>query len=560
MINAFRYLLLIGCLLLTFTTLPAQQAGREWEEIGAPKDVQRILEHFPEGSTSGFAMVPMRDGTRLATSYFLPPGQGPWPVIFCKGFYGRFAMAGYARDGKEGQVAMVFQDARGRFDSEGNDSFDPASFKAHIPDTADALDWIAKQPWCNGRIGIRGGSGNGVAAYTGFLSGSPHLVVASGGNSSGHSHYWMADNRVRRGLYDWMSHNNLSKAAWPRPTLISQSRTDALRELAGHTPHPDTVMHASAAWYDIVSESALDLFALHADKARIYVTVSPGWHGGATEINGAKWPNFWSRGKSVPGFTELLMGEQTQEPSFIRYYLMGDPSDPQSAGNEWRVTTEWPVPSTPLRLHLHANGGISAQPASSPGSLSYIYDPSDPTPAIGGNGSYSIPVGPLDQRPLAGRQDLLRFVSDPLTSPLTVVGNLTADLYVSTDAPDTQFVVKVVDIHEDGTETLIRESAAMARYAEGLDGRTPLQAGKVYHLNVDLWSTAKVFNAGHRIGVTITSAAELQGKDGKTKPVYEVHPNTFDQVHGMEQAQTATQTLHLSARHPSSITLPVVRE
>lgn len=538
---------------------PAQTAGREWEEVGAPKDVNRVLAHFPEGSVSEFAMVPMRDGVKLATSIFLPPGDGPWPVIFAKSPYGRFTMAGYARDCKEGQFAFVIQDTRGRGDSEGKDSFDTDSFAAHIPDSADALAWIAAQSWCNGNIGIRGGSGNGIAAYTGFLSGSPHLTVASAGNSSGHSHYWMADNRVRRGLYNWMKHNNLATPNWPKPTLIEQSRSDALKELSRYTPHRETVITVSAAWYDIVSESALDLFAQHADTAKIYVTVSPGWHGGATEINGAKWPNFWSRG-SVPGFTETLLGEKSDAPSFIRYYLMGDPSNPESAGNEWRITREWPMPHTPLTLYLTPDGGLQSLAPAMAGTRGYVYDPADPAPAIGGNGSYSIPVGPLDQRPLRERDHVLHFVSPPLEQPLTVVGNLTADLYVSTDAPDTLFVIKVVDIHPDGTETLIRESAVMGRYAEGLDGNTPLQAGKIYHLKADLWSTAKVFNAGHRIGVLITSSAVLEGGDGKQQPVYEVHPNRFEPVSSTARARPANQTIHFSSEHPSSFTLPVVEE
>jgi putative CocE/NonD family hydrolase len=468
-------------------------------------------------------------------------------------------MAGYARACKDGQFAFVIQDTRGRGDSEGKDSFEPDSFAAHIPDTADALTWIAAQRWCNGRIGIRGGSGNGIAAYTGFLSGSPHLTAASAGNSSGHSHYWMADNRVRRGLYDWMSQNNLATPDWPRPTLIQKSRSDALKELSRYTPNSETVMTVSAAWYDIVSESALDLFALYADKAKIYVTVSPGWHGGATEIKGSKWPNFWSRG-AVPGFTETLLGQDSDEPSFVRYYLMGDPSNPESAGNEWRTTREWPVPHTPLTLHLTADGGLQSRAPVSAGTRGYVYDPADPAPAIGGNGSFRIPVGPMDQRPLRNRDDVLYFVSPPLKTPLTVVGNLKADLYISTDAPDTLFVIKVVDIHPDGTETLIRESAVMGRYAEGLDGNTPLNPSTVYHLKADLWSTAKVFNPGHRVGVLVTSSSVLEGKDGKQKPVYEVHPNTFEPAVSLQQARTANQSLHFSEAYPTSITLPVVRE
>jgi len=558
--HCFSFWFSAVCLLRILSPVQGQTEGREWAEMGAPKDVKRVLAHFPKGSVSDFTMIPMRDGVKLATTIFLPPGEGPWPVIFCKSFYGRFTMAGYARDGKDGRFAFVIQDARGRGDSEGKDSFDPTSFSTHIPDTADALDWIAKQSWCNGRIGIRGGSGNGVAAYTGFLSGSPHLTMASAGNSSGHSHYWMADNRVRRGLYDWMKHNQLKVAAWPRPTLIPQRRDDVRAELGKLSPHPDTVITLSAAWYDIVSESALDLFTLHADQARMYLTITPGWHGGETRINGAKWPGFWDRGNAVPGLRETLLGTKPNTPSFIRYYLMGDPSNPDSAGNEWRMTREWPVPHTPLSLYLSADGGLQSSAPSNPGHRSYIYDPKDPAPAIGGNGSYRIPVGPLDQRPLRERDDVLYFVSPALEQPLTVVGALTADLFFSTDVPDTQFVIKVVDLHPDGTETLIRESAVMGRYAEGLDGKTPLTSGQVYHLKADLWSTAKVFNAGHRVGVIITSSAVLEGKDGRQSPVYEVHPNSFEPVTGPDQTRPARQTLHFSKEHPSSITLPVLKE
>jgi predicted acyl esterase len=556
--TSHAFLLLMGFVFLC-PGVSAQQEGREWEGKGSENDIAPILASFPAGATHRFEMMPVRDGTRLATTIFLPPGEGPWPVVFSKGFYGRFTMKGYAKSaGKDGQVVFVMQDARGTGDSEGKGTFDSESFAIHQQDLNDSLKWISGQAWCNGRIGVRGGSGNGVAAYQAFLSGSPAMKVADGGNSSGFSTYWMEQNRVRRGLYDWMKNNGLDVLNDERPTPVKDMYPEVLKTLATRKPVPDATMLVGAAWHDIVSESALDLFAAQSDKANIYVTISPGWHGGQTQIKKKSWPNLWSRGISPPKFMDLLKAGEASEPSFIRYYLMGDPTDPDSLGNEWKITRKWPIPHTPTSIYLHGDGSLKSEPAKEERTLSYVYDPADPAPAFGGNGSYRIPMGPADQRPLSARKDVLRFVGEPLTEPLTLVGKFSADLYISTDVPDTMFVVKVIDIHPDGTETWIRESAAMGRYAEGLDGETPLTADRVYHLKLDLWSTAKVINRGHRLGVLITSSAVLEKESHRPQPVFEVHTNTWISSGKNPEMKPATQRIWLSPEHPSSITLPVV--
>ncbi len=552
------FYVLIG-LSFFLSILPAQQAGREWEETGSDKEIGPILESFPDGAIHRFEMLPDRDGTQLATTIFLPPGEGPWPVVFCKGFYGRFTMKGYAKSaGKDGQVVFVMQDARGTGDSEGKGTYDSESFAIHQQDLDDSLKWVSKQAWCNGRIGVRGGSGNGVAAFQAFLSGNPALKVADGGNSSGFSSYWMEQNRVRRGLYDWMKNNGLDIQKNELPTRVPAMYPEVLNRLSEQKPNPASTMIVNAAWHDIVSESALDLFAAQSENAQIYVTVSPGWHGGQTQIQKQAWPNLWNRGISVPKFSDLLKKDLKPEPSFIRYYLMGDPTDPDSLGNEWKITREWPVPYSPTSFYLHGDGSLQPSPSQKEGFLSYVYDPADPAPAYGGNGSYRIQMGPLDQRPLSDRKDVLRFVSEPLSQPLTLVGKFSADLYMSTDAPDTMFVVKVIDIHPDGTETWLRESAAMGRYAEGLDGKTSLKPDGVYHLKLDLWSTAKVINAGHRLGVLITSSAVLDKEGPRPQPVFEVHPNVWTTSRKNPEIKAATQRIWLSPEYPSSITLPVV--
>lgn len=549
-------------LLNTPITASAQVEGGEWEEIGSPQDFDRVLKHFPEGARVDGQMIRMSDGVGLATNVFLPPGDGPWPVIFVKGFYGRFGTSGYARVCKGGDFAFVIQDARGKGDSEGQGTYDPSLFVQHVQDTSEMLDWIAAQDWCNGQIGLYGGSGNGVAPYTAFLSGNPHLTVAAPGNSSGTSGYWMFDNRTRRDLFSWMKNNNMDVSEWPRPTLPDASYRPDEERLEDYTPNADSVLIASGQWYDIVSESVLDAFAAYADQARVFAIVGPGWHGGATEIDGEKWPNLWSRPVSLPNFVDVLADpDSAPTDSFLLYYIMGDPTLPDSAGNQWAITRQWPVPHRATALYLNAQGGLTATAPSGTGSLSYHYDPNDPTPTYGGNASYSIPVGPMDLRPLAERPDVLRFVSEPLSEPLTVVGEIQARLFISTDVPDTQFVVKVFDLRPDGRETIVRESAINARYAEGLNGTRALETGNVYELNLDLWSTAKAFNAGHRIGVYITSSSVLEdSSEGRPRSaeVYEIHPNSFAPVSSMDGAPVARQTLHFSRQYPSAIILPVV--
>jgi putative CocE/NonD family hydrolase len=116
--------------------------------------------------------------------------------------------------------------------------------------------------------------------------------------------------------------------------------------------------------------------------------------------------------------------------------------------------------------------------------------------------------------------------------------------------PDTQFVVKFTDIQPDGYEMIVRESATMARYAKEFNGTpAPLEKGKVYQLDLDLWSTAMVFAKGHKIGVIVTSSS---------KDAFEVHSNSFDPVMSYDKSPVAHQQIYFTKDHPSCLTLPVV--
>ena len=196
---------------------------------------------------------------------------------------------------------------------------------------------------------------------------------------------------------------------------------------------------------------------------------------------------------------------QAHDNPRVLYFVMGDVRDPEAPGNVWKQADTWPVPHTPTAFYFKEDGGLSREAQAGTAALSYAYDPGDPVPTIGGANLF-LPKGPMDQRPLGNRKDILRFASAPLAQSLEITGKVLVQLRISTDVSDTTFMAKLMDVYPDGYEALILDSAVMARYWQGLDRPDRLDNGRAYELTVDLWSTAWVFNKGHRIAVHITSS------------------------------------------------------
>lgn len=537
---------------ISFSSVFGQAEGNETAAIGRPKDPSLVLKKsFPPGTTHETIMVPMRDGVKLATDIFIPPGSGPWPVLFTRGYYGRLAGSVYAdrANSKEGGFVLVCQDARGCYDSEGKGTAHITEPDFEIEDCEDSLKWIASQKWCDGKIGITGSSGNGVGASVAVLAKDPHLVVSRPSITAAYPfYYWGFSNGVARWLYlNWFGNTGLKVSNWPKPHTADfdvPRWKEILAEAAKDNP---TDISLSTGWYDLGSEAVLDYFEAFASTGRITALVRPYAHKANPAFTWPQKPFPFP----VPTIQQVLLKGAKTTKSQLAYYLMGNFRDPSSPGNVYKVTNVWPVPHTATPYYFHADGGLSPKPpTSSDASLSFPYDPKDPAPTIGGNATYDNNAGPFDQRPLKERKDILRFISAPLEEPLEITGKLWADLYFSTDVPDTEFVVKVVDIHPDGYEMLIRESAGMARYAEEFNGKPqPLEKGRIYHLRMDLWSTAIVLDKGHRLAIFVTSSSST---------AYEVHPNSYEPVMSYDNSPIAHQTILLSAKYPSHVTIPVV--
>lgn len=533
-----------------------------------------ILAALAIGQLPGFAaraeepqpaeeMVAMADGVKLATDVYLPDdGQGAYPVIVARTPYDKSGMKNAAKGFTERGYAFVCQDLRGRFRSEGNH---PIIFGndgwGERQDGRETLEWIAGQPWCNGKIGSWGGSALGITQNMAAPVAPDQLraqfvVVAF---SDYYSQAAFQGGAFRQNLLE----------AWLRGTSMVEGNLSVFESHPRYDDfwknlNPQTQaakVRAPAVffggWYDIFLQGTIDSFTtIHyhggeGARGKCRLVIGPIGHGQFTELvypaNSRQLP---ACGDAMQWFDYTLKGENNgaAREKAVHYYVMGDPTDPQAPGNIWRHVDDWPPPATPTPFYFHPDGGlVRGKPPGGDATRSYSYDPSDPVPTVGGQELFG-PLGPKDQRPVEGRDDVLTFSTAELDEPLEATGRLMAVLYVSSDCPDTDFTVKLTDVYPDGRSMLVTDGILRARCREGFEKEAFLEQGQVYELTVDLWSTSLVFNKGHRIRVAVSSS---------NSPRFEPNPNTGAAFRADQEKRVATNTLFLSQQHPSRIVLPV---
>jgi uncharacterized protein len=227
--------------------------------------------------------------------------------------------------------------------------------------------------------------------------------------------------------------------------------------------------------------------------------------------------------------------------------------------NRWRGYEEWPVPgSYAERWHLQTGGRLSRENPARSDPDEYDYDPGAPVPTIGG-ATLMAPIhrpGARDQRPNEERPDVLVYTGEALQSDYTALGPVHATIFAATDAPDTDFVARLVDVHPDGqaivvTDGMIRASARESFPVPGVVRPvkpSPIEPGRVYEYAIDLWATGITFRAGHRIRVEITSSSF---------PRWGRNPNTGESNVHSAHTEVARQRIFHDPEHPSHITLTV---
>lgn len=220
--------------------------------------------------------------------------------------------------------------------------------------------------------------------------------------------------------------------------------------------------------------------------------------------------------------------------------------------NRWRDEADWPLTRAGITpWYLHGDGNLSAAPPSAGGTpRTYVYDPNDPCPTCGG--PLLLPAqytpGPVDQAPILTRRDVLCYTSAVLEQEMEITGPLAAVLYASTSGRDTDWVVKLCDVHPDGRSFNVTDGVLRASMREG-DGRKPVEPGAIMRYTLDLFATAMVIKAGHRLRVLITSS---------DFPRYDRNPNTGELPHEAIKLEPALQRIYHDSVHASHVVLPII--
>jgi len=249
-----------------------------------------------------------------------------------------------------------------------------------------------------------------------------------------------------------------------------------------------------------------------------------------------------SNGDTVP----RDLAERVAETSAITMYIMG-PQNPK-VGGYWTTVPQWPT-VTATTYYLQPGYTLALTPASTANtSITYIYDPDNPVRTNGGNELF-LPCGPRLQDPPDFRKDVLTFIAPPFTSVTPIVGNVSAVLYVSTDAVDTDFTVKVSDIYPSGSAYNLVDGVIRLRWRDNPERPVLAQPGVIYEVHLSLWKTAYVFNEGHSLRVDVSSS---------NHPRFEKNPNNGLLITENGPIVIAQNTVYFDRTRQSRVILPVV--
>jgi hypothetical protein len=243
----------------------------------------------------------------------------------------------------------------------------------------------------------------------------------------------------------------------------------------------------------------------------------------------------------------------------ITFYVMSSNDDAgRAAGQFWTTVESWPRPN-PTRFYLHGDGSVSTtRPVVTDGlkeSTSYVHDPANPIKTKGGNNLFSdAPCGPLDQQEIDSRSDVITFQTPVLTEELVMTGAINGYLYVSSDAIDTDVMVRVSDVYPNGEAHLIQDSAVRMRWRQG--GTTPvfMEKGVVYPAYISLWNTSYVVAPGHALRFAISSS---------NYPRFSVNANNgllLNDPNYPGENVVATNTIYHSQKFPTYFELPIVKK
>lgn len=553
--------------------------------------------------------IPMRDGVTLYADVYRPAGDGTHPVIVSRTPYSteRYpsAYAAAVYFSRRGYV-YVYQDVRGRHESDGR--WEP--FRDDIEDGYDTVEWAARQPWSNGKVGMDGGSYLGQVQWRAAQAAPPHLVaIFPRVASTSIYHDWITVNGGWRLAFNFgwgpvRQESRIMQNTGPH-TMVGGPEGIRYENVVWHLPlsemqalvgrnaqfykdwlaHPDydeywrllnveehferieVPVHTMGGFFDIFAQGTIRGYvgvsrrgANQRAREGSHMVIGPWEHGVSQVVGDMDWgadASVDTNALALRWFDYWLKGLENglaEEPP-VKVFVMGR--------NEWRYENEYPLADTTYTpLYLRSGGAANGSqgdgrlsweaPTGGAGQDTYRYDPGNPVPSLGGANCCGVatPSGPRDQRPIEHRSDVLVYTGEALTEPVEIVGPVTLVLHASSTAVDTDFVAKLIDVYPDGRSINVAEGILRARHREGLDRQVPLVPGQAYEMKIDMIGTAIRFQHGHRLRVHLTSSHF---------PQFARNLNNGEPYGTSEDPVVAEQTVYHSADRPSHIILPVVK-
>jgi uncharacterized protein len=537
-------------------------------------------------------MVPMRDGVRLVADIWLPEANGRYPVLVARTPYMKTGLglnqwATYFA--KRGYV-FVIQDTRGRGDSEGRFNFLFPEGK----DGFDTIEWLARQPWSNGRVGTLGLSYLGSVQWLAAREHPPHLVCMAPTAAAGR---WFEEIPWNGGAFlhafalNWLNQTaghaeqspNGETANWAnvlahRPLLtadsvfgrsmpmyrewLTHSTSDAYWNRLRFTPKDFAGITiptlTTTGWYDGDQPGALfywrGVMSNAPQRDQHFLVAGPWRHvetfrGGSLKVGDSEFS-----AESVIdtkalhlAFFDWCLKKQSErfDAPRARIYVTG--------ANVWRTFDSYPPAGTAPRT-LYLTSGGKANTSAGDGKLAwdssdsppdrFSFDPKNPVPD-------DMESWGVDRQSTQKRSDVLVYTSDVLTEPVDLIGSVVVNLQAASDARDTDFTAALTDVLPDGRAISLGPFVGIrrARYRNGYTSEQLLTPGKVENFRIELFDIAHSFAPGHRIRLEISSSAA---------PLYNPNQNTGNPVATDTVWKVAQQTIYHDRTHASALLLPVL--
>lgn len=505
--------------------------------------------------------VETSSGIKLATDIYLPDHESIYPTLLVRTPYKKENVKSGAIGFVKKGYAVVVQDCRGKFGSEG----EFYAFNNEREDGLKTVEWIKKQSWSNGKVAGYGGSYVGFTQWA--ISDQLDAVCAEMTGADVYDLIYPQGLFSLATAFNWgltvdakttnpISPEQIQESYWYLPLSVADDSTykenhfindwllhekrDKYWQSVNHRGIAKGPVFSIAGWYDIFLLTQLEDFIIH-DKKNPHpdnkMIITPWGHGpqalkneyGGTDKTG-------NRGLLLEQFLDKVLsgkGEIKLEAPFTNhkynFFIM--------ERNEYVGSETWPPKGVKKTDYFLGERSITKTVPDNSAKLSFVYNPEDPYPSLGGT-FIGMDVGPAVQNKNIERADQWVFESEVLDSTLTLLGSISASLYVSSTVVNTDFIIMVQDLFPNDTIVNIQEGGR----------EVSLEPGKISKIEIESWPTGFQLNRGHKLRIVITSS---------WFPRYNRNLNTDEPTYLARDSKKAVQTIYLGPGHPSKITLPV---